>query len=59
MKAHYSIQQYCMISKEGSANFMTHTFMFEYKLLALSISTSLTFSETQEQEYNKCKYLQN
>jgi len=63
MKTHYSIQQYSMISKEGRANFMTHTFMFEYKLLALSISSRLTFSETrQAQKYNKCyncEYLQN
>jgi len=38
--------------------------MFEYKLLALSISTRLTFSETRQAQeynkrYNKCDYLQN
>ena len=32
MKTHYSIQQYSMISKEGSANFMTKTFMLVYNV---------------------------
>ena len=44
----------------GFFSLFTKTFMFVYKLLALSISTRITFNKKrQAQEYNKCEYLQN